>query len=100
MATEHDQPFIEPALAAMLAPPPPLKINRPAWVWCEHCSKRRAIKTTSTGHELCDRCSRNYVSAARGKTVPVGRNQLCPCGSRNKWKKCCGAVVVQPTSKA
>ncbi len=24
------------------------------------------------------------------KPVKVGRNDLCPCGSRKKYKKCCG----------
>lgn len=26
------------------------------------------------------------------KTAKVGRNELCPCGSGKKWKKCCGAA--------
>ena len=24
------------------------------------------------------------------KTSDTGRNELCPCGSRKKYKKCCG----------
>jgi hypothetical protein len=24
------------------------------------------------------------------KTSDAGRNELCPCGSRKKYKKCCG----------
>jgi len=28
----------------------------------------------------------------RARTVKVGRNDPCPCGSGKKWKKCCGAV--------
>ena len=26
-----------------------------------------------------------------GHTAKAGRNDLCPCGSRKKYKKCCGA---------
>ncbi len=26
----------------------------------------------------------------------VGRNDICPCGSDKKYKKCCGKRVVQP----
>jgi preprotein translocase subunit SecA len=25
-------------------------------------------------------------------TRKIGRNELCPCGSGKKYKKCCGAV--------
>jgi len=36
-----------------------------------------------------------YMGRAKGKTVAreapkVGRNDPCPCGSGNKYKKCCG----------
>jgi SEC-C motif len=27
----------------------------------------------------------------------VGRNELCPCGSGKKYKKCCGSPIVTPT---
>jgi preprotein translocase subunit SecA len=27
------------------------------------------------------------------ETPKVGRNDLCPCGSGKKYKKCCGAAV-------
>jgi len=32
----------------------------------------------------------NTLSASRAKSVKVGRNELCPCGSGKKFKKCCG----------
>ena len=33
------------------------------------------------------------LASTRPKTVPkVGRNEPCPCGSGNKYKKCCGAL--------
>ena len=31
------------------------------------------------------------VTVAKKNTVAVGRNELCPCGSGKKYKKCCGA---------
>lgn len=30
--------------------------------------------------------------------MDIGRNQLCPCGSGNKYKRCCGAFGTKPTS--
>lgn len=30
--------------------------------------------------------------------MKIGRNQLCPCGSGNKYKRCCGALETKPTS--
>jgi len=32
-----------------------------------------------------------HSSTTAQKTPKVGRNQLCPCGSGRKYKKCCGA---------
>ena len=29
------------------------------------------------------------------KTIPVGRNAACPCGSPLKYKRCCGNPVTQ-----
>jgi preprotein translocase subunit SecA len=31
--------------------------------------------------------------ASPAKSQKVGRNDLCPCGSGKKYKKCCGAVA-------
>ena len=35
-------------------------------------------------------------SAAPGRAAagPVGRNDLCPCGSGKKYKRCCGAPGI------
>ncbi len=30
------------------------------------------------------------ASRVMAKVVKAGRNDLCPCGSRKKFKKCCG----------
>ena len=38
-------------------------------------------------------------SGAEIKTKPkVGRNDPCPCGSRRKFKHCCGALTADPGS--
>lgn len=43
-----------------------------------------------------DGVRRRLVAEARGqaqaRSVKVGRNEPCPCGSGRKWKHCCGAV--------
>jgi uncharacterized protein YecA (UPF0149 family) len=31
------------------------------------------------------------LSRAPVKSVKIGRNEPCPCGSGKKYKKCCGA---------
>ena len=52
--------------------------------------KRTAVaKVTSEGFEGTEK-----KAAPRKpiKVVKVGRNELCPCGSGKKYKKCCGAA--------
>jgi len=34
------------------------------------------------------------TSEPRRKTSKVGRNEVCPCGSGKKYKKCCGGAAV------
>jgi len=31
-----------------------------------------------------------YVSGIEPKSKKIGRNDICPCGSQKKYKKCCG----------
>ena len=43
-----------------------------------------------------DEVRRNHeaeVSPAPARSVKIGPNQPCPCGSGRKYKKCCGAAV-------
>jgi len=35
--------------------------------------------------------SAKKISIVKKKADEVGRNDLCPCGSGKKYKKCCGA---------
>ena len=39
------------------------------------------------GKEVAERRMFQYHQTHKGK---IGRNQLCPCGSGKKYKKCCG----------
>jgi hypothetical protein len=40
----------------------------------------------------------DYFKATR--KPKIGANELCPCGSEKKYKKCCRAKVLQPTITA
>ncbi len=56
--------------------------------------KRTAVaKATSEGFEGAKK-PRASVSKSAGTTIQkgekIGRNELCPCGSGKKYKKCCG----------
>ncbi len=35
-----------------------------------------------------------HASQPRSRTPKVGRNDLCPCGSGKKYKRCCGEVTI------
>jgi uncharacterized protein len=35
-----------------------------------------------------------HASKPRSRTQKVGRNDLCPCGSGKKYKRCCGGTTV------
>ena len=43
-----------------------------------------------TPDELFDRYERKRLKRLPAKTVKIGRNDPCPCGSGKKYKKCCG----------
>ena len=60
-------------------------------LWTAYCERHphhreRFARRSATMHGLAGR-----IVAAPPKPK-VGRNGLCPCGSRKKLKKCCGAV--------
>ncbi len=38
-------------------------------------------------------CSHHHQAPFVRKDVKVGRNDPCPCGSEQKFKKCCGKGV-------
>ena len=37
--------------------------------------------------------ARQTIHTIPSPTPKIGRNDPCPCGSRKKWKRCCGAVA-------
>ena len=43
-----------------------------------------------TPNEIFELYERPRLNKLPSKTVKVGRNDLCPCGSGKKYKKCCG----------
>ena len=49
----------------------------------EYARMGRTIHKTLLDHQVDTRYQR--------RTVKVGRNALCPCGSGRKYKVCCGA---------
>ena len=50
--------------------------------------RREAMQT------LTDQAGRKTDDGARiARSVKVGRNDACPCGSGKKWKKCCGRLA-------
>jgi preprotein translocase subunit SecA len=50
--------------------------------------RREAMQT------LTDQAGRKTDDGVRiARSVKVGRNDACPCGSGKKWKKCCGRLA-------
>lgn len=58
-------------------------------ILCYYCFKRLYYKTDSHSNPICKRCAVHLASTLRYKNRPIGRNQMCPCGSGTKFKKCC-----------
>lgn len=44
------------------------------------------------GQELISRIEKMGVNVDSRTKAQAGRNELCPCGSGKKYKKCCGKV--------
>ena len=42
------------------------------------------------GHVHGPHCNHHHQEPVRNPLKEVGRNDPCPCGSGNKYKKCCG----------
>jgi yecA family protein len=54
------------------------------------------------GGEMADTCefesldqANEILGLTRRTTAKVGRNEMCPCGSGKKYKRCCGGATVQ-----
>ncbi len=60
---------------------------------CFHDRKREFEEEGDSEEDLLEPLSSEYVTGPIRRTTPkVGRNELCPCGSGKKFKKCCGAA--------
>ncbi|QEI04405.1 SEC-C domain-containing protein [Pigmentiphaga aceris] len=51
----------------------------------------------STTPLTCNEFIKSEIMTAR--TTKIGRNQLCPCGSKKKYKRCHGGINATPTLK-
>lgn len=57
----------------------------------DHVHKERAVFTKKDGVWFFDRGQIYGTGPIKRDAPKVGRNDLCPCGSNKKYKKCCGA---------
>jgi uncharacterized protein len=78
-------------------------------IWDEMKSKKSLAATAALMRRLVPKAAAEFAglgrmiaeavdaadreAAAPRRVVKTGRNDLCPCGSRRKYKKCCGAAV-------
>lgn len=81
----------------VLRTPPPFHYDHQ----CDLCgahSETLAEMGTMLGHiaiwgHVCPRCGDEQLQRATRqarRVMPIGRNRPCPCGSRRKYKHCCG----------
>lgn len=60
---------------------------------CQLCHKRVAIKTDYVEGRVvnvCRWCANGSPVPIRRRGKLIGRNEPCPCGSGQKFKRCCG----------
>ena len=62
---------------------------------CECClepAQGRVVRASGDEREEVEVCARHarQAAGARRAVAPVGRNDPCLCGSRRKYKRCCG----------
>lgn len=60
---------------------------------CQLCRKRVAIKTDYVEGRVvnvCLWCANGSPEPIRRRGRLIGRNEPCPCGSGQKFKRCCG----------
>ncbi|HMH06035.1 MAG TPA: DUF1186 domain-containing protein, partial [Terriglobales bacterium] len=60
------------------------------WMQCFHDEAQQYEWKRDSGENLVESLSSEYTTAPVRRTSPkVGRNEPCPCGSGQKFKKCC-----------
>ena len=55
--------------------------------------RERVVKETAAVHESAGGDDSSAKKEPVRRTVEIGRNELCPCGSGKKYKNCCGREV-------
>ncbi|XVF15523.1 hypothetical protein REPUB_Repub09cG0161300 [Reevesia pubescens] len=60
--------------------------------------KEEAVKKTC-GQDRSSDSIKKYDSGSRPDDKKIPRNQLCPCGSKTKYKACCGSVTWRSSTK-
>jgi len=61
---------------------------------CEICERNPQEVVNRHGLAICMACAEAVTPPIRRVPHPH-RNELCPCGSDKKYKKCCGFVQCQ-----
>jgi hypothetical protein len=56
----------------------------------EYRSRRRVVERIANGELSLPENPRPVLPAPAAKRAKIGRNEPCPCGSGQKYKKCCG----------
>ncbi len=60
------------------------------WMQCFHDEAREYEGEQDSDENLLESLSSEYTTAPIRRTTPkIGRNEPCPCGSGQKFKKCC-----------
>jgi len=60
------------------------------WMQCFHDEARENEGERDSEENLLESLSSEYATAPIRRTTPkIGRNEPCPCGSGQKFKKCC-----------
>jgi len=60
------------------------------WMQCFHHEPREYEGEQDSDENLLESASSEYTTAPIRRTTPkIGRNEPCPCGSGQKFKKCC-----------
>ncbi|XP_022741373.1 OTU domain-containing protein 3 isoform X1 [Durio zibethinus] len=61
--------------------------------------KEEPAKKTFEQDRSCDSIKTLGDGSSRSDEKKIARNQPCPCGSKKKYKACCGSVMGRPSTK-
>lgn len=66
------------------------QIDRDVTMYLIHAEIRQNIERKQVEKPIATNHSEETVKKVPKKTIKVGRNEPCPCGSGKKYKQCCG----------